>query len=41
MNLRGPGQMPPLGSSRVDERAVRLLREWIATLPENTADEGK
>ncbi|MEX0670484.1 MAG: PQQ-dependent sugar dehydrogenase [Pirellulales bacterium] len=31
---RGPGQMPQLGSDVVDEAAVRLLREWIATLPE-------
>ncbi len=27
---RGPGQMPPLASNRVDEAAVALLREWIA-----------
>jgi len=30
---RGPGQMPQLGSDVVDEAAVRLLREWIATVP--------
>jgi uncharacterized repeat protein (TIGR03806 family) len=33
MNHRGPGQMPPLASSAVDEKAVKLLREWIATMP--------
>lgn len=26
----GPGRMPPLASTVVDERAVALLREWIA-----------
>jgi hypothetical protein len=26
---RGQGQMPPLASSRVDEAAVKMLREWI------------
>jgi hypothetical protein len=35
---RGPGQMPQLGSDVVDEAAVRLLREWIATLPEPPPD---
>lgn len=30
---RGTGQMPPLASSRVDEKAIALLREWIVTLP--------
>jgi hypothetical protein len=30
---RGPGQMPPLASSRVDERGAELLRQWIASLP--------
>ena len=33
VNIRGPGQMPPLASFRVDEQAVALLREWIASLP--------
>jgi hypothetical protein len=33
MDRRGRGQMPPLASSIVDERAVALLREWITTLP--------
>ena len=27
---RGPGQMPPLSSNRVDGAAVELLRAWIA-----------
>ena len=32
MSMRGPGQMPPLASTRVDEAGVKLMREWIATL---------
>jgi hypothetical protein len=31
--LRGPGQMPPLSSNRVDEAGVALLRAWIDSLP--------
>jgi glucose/arabinose dehydrogenase len=33
VSRRGPGQMPQLGSDVVDEAAVQLLREWIATVP--------
>jgi len=29
---RGTGQMPPLATSAVDERAAAMLREWIAGL---------
>ena len=29
---RGPGQMPPLVSHRVDDSAVKLMRDWIAQL---------
>jgi glucose/arabinose dehydrogenase len=29
---RGPGQMPPLATSAVDERAALMLREWISSL---------
>jgi uncharacterized repeat protein (TIGR03806 family) len=37
LSRRGRGQMPPLGTSRVDERAVQLMRDWIAQLkPERT-----
>ena len=32
LSRRGPGQMPPLVSHRVDEEAVRLMREWIGQL---------
>jgi uncharacterized repeat protein (TIGR03806 family) len=32
MSRRGPHQMPPLASNRVDERGVALIREWIARL---------
>ncbi len=28
----GPGRMPNIGSNRVDEKAVELLREWIKSL---------
>ncbi len=30
LSRRGRGQMPPLGSRVVDDRAVALMREWIA-----------
>ncbi|MBX7165738.1 MAG: PQQ-dependent sugar dehydrogenase [Pirellulales bacterium] len=33
LSRRGPGQMPPLVSRRVDEQAVELFRAWIAELP--------
>jgi uncharacterized repeat protein (TIGR03806 family) len=34
---RGRGQMPPLVTAQVDEHAVALFRQWIATLqPEHT-----
>jgi putative heme-binding domain-containing protein len=32
LSRRGRGQMPPLVSNQVDDRAVRLFRDWIATL---------
>jgi uncharacterized repeat protein (TIGR03806 family) len=32
LSRRGPGQMPPLVSKRVDEHAVQMFREWIAQL---------
>jgi uncharacterized repeat protein (TIGR03806 family) len=32
MSMRDPGQMPPLASSVVDEQAVKMLTEWIASL---------
>ncbi len=32
MAIRGRGQMPQLATNRVDEQAVSLLREWIASL---------
>jgi hypothetical protein len=31
--MRGPGQMPPVGSRMPDAEGVRLLMEWIASLP--------
>lgn len=30
--LRGQGQMPPLATSRVDDAAVEMLRQWIAEM---------
>jgi uncharacterized repeat protein (TIGR03806 family) len=33
MTHRGEGHMPPLATSVVDAQAVRLLHEWIRTLP--------
>jgi uncharacterized repeat protein (TIGR03806 family) len=33
MKRRGVGQMPPLGTNVVDEKAVAMLRDWIAKLP--------
>jgi uncharacterized repeat protein (TIGR03806 family) len=37
---RGPGQMPPLASSLVDDEAVSLVRQWIAGLapPQGRSD---
>jgi uncharacterized repeat protein (TIGR03806 family) len=32
LSRRGPGQMPPLVSRRVDQQGVELLRQWIAQL---------
>jgi hypothetical protein len=32
VGCRGPGQMPPLATSLVDEPAVLLLREWVRTM---------
>jgi uncharacterized repeat protein (TIGR03806 family) len=29
VSCRGPGQMPPLATSLVDEAAVEMLREWV------------
>ncbi len=33
LRRRGSGQMPPVVSRAVDERAVRLFQDWIAQLP--------
>jgi uncharacterized repeat protein (TIGR03806 family) len=32
ISRRGPGQMPPLVTQRVDEAAVKLFHEWISSL---------
>jgi len=33
MGLRGEGQMPKVGTLRVDEKAVAMIRRWIASMP--------
>lgn len=33
LSVRGRGQMPPLALNTVDERAVALMRSWIAAMP--------
>ena len=30
VGMRGPGQMPQLSTNRVDQKAVEMLRDWIA-----------
>jgi len=32
MSMRAPGQMPPLASLIADERAVKLIKEWIGSM---------
>jgi hypothetical protein len=32
VGCRGPGQMPPLATSIVDQDALELLRQWVGTL---------
>ena len=32
IGLRGPGQMPPLSTNRVDEAGLELMREWCRSL---------
>ena len=34
VSRRGKGQMPQLGTTVVDQRAVKMLREWILQLEE-------
>ncbi|MDF1814259.1 MAG: PQQ-dependent sugar dehydrogenase [Verrucomicrobiales bacterium] len=33
VNRRGPGQMPLIGTHKIDQKGVQLLREWILSLP--------
>jgi uncharacterized repeat protein (TIGR03806 family) len=33
MQLRGHGQMPPIGTNVIDRSAVELIREWIDQMP--------
>ena len=41
MRIRGRGQMPPLATHNVDERAVELIRQWIAKLEPPADKESK
>ena len=34
IKMRGAGQMPLIGSSQVDQRAVEMIEQWIKSLPE-------
>jgi hypothetical protein len=34
MGILGLGRMPHVASLAVDEKAVRLIRDWIKQLPE-------
>jgi putative heme-binding domain-containing protein len=38
MATSGPGRMPHIGAERVDDRGLVLIRDWIASLPADTAD---
>jgi mono/diheme cytochrome c family protein len=38
MTRRGPGQMPQLATSIVDEKAVAMIREWIESLAPEPSD---
>ena len=33
MSVRGPGQMPLIGSNQLDEQGIALIRKWIQSLP--------
>lgn len=32
ISIRGPGQMPPLATARIDQDAVAMMREWVKSL---------
>lgn len=34
MAIRGPNQMPLIGSHKVDQEGLALIREWISSLPD-------
>ena len=38
MATTGPGRMPHIGAEIVDEAGLALVREWIASLPADSAD---
>lgn len=38
VSRRGPGQMPPLATSRVDRQAVQLLGDWITQMEPTTEE---
>ena len=39
VGLRGAGQMPQLSSSLVDEKAMRMLRQWVAEMKAPKTDQ--
>lgn len=39
MKLIGPGRMPHIASNRVDDDAVKLIKEWIKQLPRESGGE--
>ena len=34
VGIRGPGQMPQLSTNRVDEKALQMLKDWVAGMRE-------
>jgi hypothetical protein len=32
VGMRGPGQMPQLATNRVDEAAMKMLRQWVTEM---------
>ena len=41
LNRRGRGQMPQLGTKRIDARAVDMMRKWISTVRPLPKEAGK
>ena len=41
LTSRGPGQMPPVGTSKIDPQGTALIFQWLASLPANPRVPGK